>query len=144
MTMETSEVQKRVRALVEHEQAAARARRERAAVAHDLGDRALARVVAPVVKMIAAALMAEGYSFRVSTPSGSVRLTAVASPDDFVEVVLDGQRDLTRLIARVSRRWGRRVLVEEHVLREDVEIGDLTDGETLDFFLKLLGPFVEK
>ena len=142
--METADVSKRVRQLIREAQDAARTRREQAAVAERTGTSALTEVVTPVAKTIAAALTAEGYSFRVSTPSGAVRLGAEASADDFVEVTVDTQRNPPGLIARVSRRWGRRVLVDEHVLREGAAITDVTSEDTLEFLLGVLGPFVER
>ena len=144
MKLETADVQKRVRRLVEDSKHKSRTRRDRAASAGHLGTSVLAHVVTPVVKTVAAALMAEGYSFRVSTPSGAVRLVAEASADDFIDVALDTRRDPPALVARVSRRWGRRVLVDEHVVCEDAAIADLTDEGTLDFFLSVLGPFLER
>ena len=142
--LEIADVRKRVRRLIEDSQHTAQARRDRAASAEALGTSVLAAVVAPVVKTVAAALKAEGYSFRVSTPAGAVRLAAEASSDDFVEVVLDTQRDPPGLIVRVSRVWGRRVLVDEQVVCEDAAIADLTDDRALECLLHALPPFVER
>ena len=142
--LETADVRKRVRRLIKDSQQAAHARRDRAASAGQLGTSVLTDVVTPVFKTVAAALKAEGHSFRVSTPTGVVRLAVDASADDFVEVVLDTKRDPPGLIGRVSRVWGRRVLVDEQVVCEDAAIADLTDDRALEFLLHVLPPFVER
>ena len=92
--------------------------------------------------MVAAALKAEGYRFRVLTPAGTVRLAAESAADDYIEVALDTLRDPPGLVGRVSRRWGRRVLVDETVLREAAAISGLTAEDLLEFTLAQLEPFV--
>ena len=102
----------------------------------------LTDVIAPVFKTVAAALTAEGYTFRVLTPSGAVRMES--TPQDFIEVTLDVVRDPPALLGRVSRAWGRRVLVEELVVRAAPDIGALTDEDLLDWVIGQIGPFVER
>ena len=84
------------------------------------GAEILAGVVAPLFTVVAAALKAEGYRFRVLTPAGTVRLAAESSADDYIEVAIDTLRDPPGLVGRVSRRWGRRVLVEHLGFEERV------------------------
>ena len=53
-------------------------------------------------------------------------------------------RDPPALIGRVSREWGRRVLVDEKIVLEDSAIASLTEEDALAFVLGELPPFVER
>ena len=138
-----ADVRQRVLRTIEASRRAAAARRERTAEAERDGETVLADVVAPAWKAVAAVLKAEGYGFRVLTPVGSVRLAADATAEDFIELTLDTTRDPPALVGRVSRAWGRRVLVDEAVVRE-APLGGLTGDEAIEIVLARLGPFVER
>lgn len=140
--VETSDVRKRVLRAIDDARRAATERRARATQAEIDGAAVLTTVIAPVFKTIASALTAEGYAFAVTTPSGAVRLET--SPQNFVEVTLDTVRDPPALVGRVSRTWGRRVLVEELVVREAPDIGAVTEDEIVGWTLGQIGPFVER
>ena len=141
---EVAEVRKRVQRLIAQSREAATDRRARAAVAAREGERVLTQVVAPMFRTVAAVLKAEGFLFRVSTPVSAVRMSAEAAGDNFVELELDTTSDSSALRGRIGRMRGRRVTVEERVLREDSAIGTLTKADVLDFLLCELGPFLEK
>ena len=141
--MEISEIQKRIRRVIDQSRRAAEERRGRVAAETRAGEQALHRVVAPVFKAVAAALKAEGHLFRVSTPVDAVRMSAEASGDNFIELLLDTAGDRSALRGRVSRMRGRRLVAEERVVREGSELGTLTEEEVLEFLLGELGPFVE-
>ncbi len=140
--VEVGDIRKRVRHTIAESRSAAAERRAQVADAERDGAEILAGVVAPLFTVVAAALKAEGYRFRVLTPAGTVRLAAESSADDYIEVALDTLRDPPGLVGRVSRRWGRRVLVDETVLREAAAIGGLTAEDLLEFTLAQLEPFV--
>ena len=142
MTVDVGDIRKRVRRTIAEARRAAAERRAQVAAAEQDGARVLADVVAPLFTMLAAALKSEGYSFRVLTPAGAVRLAAESSPDDYVEVTLDTTRDAPALVARTSRTWGRRVLVDETTLREAAEIDGLTAEDLLELTLTQLAPFL--
>ena len=141
--VEISEIQKRIRRVIDQSRRAAEERRARAAGETRAGEQALHRVVAPVFKAAAAALKAEGHLFRVSTPVDAVRISAEASGDNFIELLLDTSGAQSVLMGRVSRMRGRRLLAEEQVVSEGAELGTLTEEEVLEFLLGELGPFVE-
>lgn len=138
-----ADVRQRVLHAIQAARRAAEARRARAAEAERDGQAVLAEVVAPACRAVAAVLKAEGYGFRVLTPAGSVRLAAEAAAEDFIEIALDTTRDPPALVGRVSRAWGRRVLVDEQVVRE-APIDGLTEDEAVAIVLERLGPFVER
>lgn len=142
MTVDVGDIRKRVRRTIAEARRAAAERRAQVAAAEQDGARVLADVVAPLFTMLAAAFKSEGYRFRVLTPAGAVRLAAEASPDDYVEVTLDTTRDAPALVARTSRTWGRRVLVDETTLREAAEIDCLTAEDLLELTLAQLAPFL--
>ena len=141
--VDTSDVQKRVRRMIDQAKRAAHARRTRVASETREGQQALRRVVAPVFKTVAAVLKAEGHPFRVSTPVDAVRMSAEGSGDNFVELVLDTTGDTSALRGRASRIRGRRVLVEEKSVSEGPDMATLSDEDVLEFLLGELGPYVE-
>ena len=144
MEIAAGDVRQRVLHAIHAARRAAAERRALAAAAEQDGTAALEGVAAPVFKAVAAVLRAEGYGFRVLTPARSVRLTAEAAPEDFIELVLDTTRDPPALVGRVSRAWGRRVLVDEQVVREAPALRGLTTDDALEIVLERLGPFVER
>jgi len=138
-----SEIQKRVRRMIDQSRRAAEERRARTASETRAGEQALHRVVAPVFKAVAAALKAERHSFLVSTPVDAVRMSAESSGDNFVELALDTTGAQSVLRGRVSRIRGRRLLVEEKVVSEGSQLGTLSDEDVLEYLLGALAPFVE-
>ena len=141
--VDTSDIQKRVRHLIDRSKRSAETRRTRVASETREGEHALRRVVAPVFKTVAAALKAAGHPFRVSTPVDAVRMSAEGSGDNFVELVLDTTGDTSVLRGRASRVRGRRVLVEETTVSEGPNMASLSDEDVLEFLLAELGPYVE-
>ena len=93
---EIADIRKRLRQTIEEAKRAAAERRNRAQIADRKGSEVLAAVVAPLLKAVAAALKAEGYPFRVSTPPGTARLSLESSSDDFIELALDTTRTVRR------------------------------------------------
>ena len=142
--METADVRRRVQRAIAAAKAGAAARRERVAAAEEEGRDVLRRVASPLFKTVAAALVAEGYRFSVSTPAEAVRLSSGTSGEDFIELVLDTARDPPALLGRTAHGRGRRVVSEERVVAEHPAIGELTAGAALDFVLETLAPFVER
>ena len=141
---ETSKIRNRLRETIKQAKHAATERRRMARTAEETGTRVLASVATPVFKTMAGALKAEGYPFRVFTPAAEVRLASEKSGDEFIELALDTARDTPALVGRVSRTWGRRLLVDEQVVREGDGIGGLTEEDVLSFLLERLPPFVER
>ena len=142
--MEVGDIRKRVRHTIAESRRAAAERRAQVADAERDGAGILADVAAPLFTVVAAALKAEGYRFRVLTPAGTVRLASESSADDYIEVALDTLRDPPALVVRVSRSWGRRVLVDDAILREAEAIRALTAEDLLELTLARLGPFVQR
>src|SRR5436190_3630376 len=127
--MDTPEVRRRLRTVIEQARRGAAARRERAdAAARDyetfLRDRAV-----PTFHTFAAALVAEGYRFKVFTPAGSVRLASEGAGEDFIEILLDPTLDPPRVTGHTSRSRGRRSTSTERPIRSGAAAADLTEED---------------
>jgi hypothetical protein len=141
--METSNVRQRLQQTIERAKRNAAARRTRNDAAARAFNDFLEQVAVPLFKQIANVLKIEGYAFTVFTPSGSVRLMSDRSADDYIEVSLDTSDSAPRVVARVSRSRGRRVVDAEHVVGPGPPDA-LTEEELFAFLLKELEPFVER
>ena len=135
--MEISIVRQRVKDTID------RARRARTDEAGKEYERFLDSVATPVVKQIANALRAEGFTFTVFTPGGSVRLMSDRSAEDYVELTLDAAGDEPRVVGRSSRSRGRRVIESERPIAEK-PVRDLTEDDVLVYVLKEIEPLVER
>jgi len=102
----------------------------------------LERTAVPLFKQVANVLRADGYSFDVFTPGGSVRLIAARGNDDYIEVLLDTNVDAPKLVGRSSRTKGGNVSQTELVLNATSDIASLTDEDLLGFVLSELEHFV--
>ena len=137
--METGEVRRRLQHAIERARRSAADRRAR----NDDATRAftgfLDEVAVPLFKQIANVLKIEGHPFTVFTPSGSVRLMSDRSADDYIEIVLDTSDVEPRVMARISRSRGRRLLDEERMIGTPEA---LTEEDLFAFLLKELESFV--
>jgi hypothetical protein len=141
--MDIAEVRRRVLHTIEHAKREAALRRARTdAASHEYGE-FLDRVAVPLFHQVARSLRAEGHSFNVFTPAGSVRLASERAAEDYIELVLDTSGATPHVVGRCSRIRGQRVLETERPIREGA-IGSLADEEVLQFLLKELEPFVER
>jgi hypothetical protein len=141
--MEISEVRKRLNDAIARARQHAAERRSRTQTANRSFDQFLAATAVPLIRQIANVLRAEGYFYSVSTPPGSVRLLSDKDAEDFIELFLDFAGEAPRVMARISRSRGRRVIdVEREVASGDLEA--IGEEELLAFLLKELEPFVER
>ena len=142
--IETSDVRKRLRAAIDASRRAAAVRRiqiDGAAAAYKV---LLEQTAAPVVHVLANVLLAEGYNFTVSTPTGGLRLASAKSPEDSIEFALDTSQAEPFVVLRVSQTRGRRVLQHERAVKGRTAIEHLTEEDVLQALLEELAPFVER
>ncbi len=144
MTIETGDIRRRLKHVIDESRREAQERRTRAEAASDDGDRVLRQVVAPMFRKMAGVLKAEGYLFTVSTPKEAVQLVAAGPGENRIELAIDTAVDPPALHSRVVRTRGRRVLVDEKVVRAGGAIASMTEEDTLEFLLAELRPFVAK
>ena len=89
-------------------------------------------------------LRAEGYTFTVFTPAGSVRLMSDRAAEDYIELSLDTSRrraassSATRAAAAAAASSNRSASSARAIRRT------FTEDEVLAFLLKELEPFVER
>ena len=142
--IEFTEVHKRLHQTIDSAKHAAENYRMRADASKHQYERFLDDVANPICRMLGQALRAEGYPFQVFSPAGGLRLVSEKSGEDFVELFLHtgDELELSVVIGRVSRTWGRRVVINEQPIREGAAIDQLTNEDVLDFMLKQIEPFV--
>ena len=144
LAIETSELRKRVRALIDNRRKQAAERRvtldEAAAAYREL----LESKATPLVQMLVNALRAEGYSFTVFTPNGGLRMALAKSADDFIEFALDTSQDEPFAALRVNRTRGRRVIQHERPVKGRTAVDRLSEDDVLQALLEEIAPFVER
>jgi hypothetical protein len=144
VSIETSELRKRLRAAIEQSRRGAAARRaqlDQAAVDYQ---QLLDVTAAPLVQMLANALRAEGYHFTVFTPNGGLRMALAKSGEDFIEFALDTSQAEPFAVLRVNQSRGRRVLQHERPVKGRTPVDQLTEEDVLQALLEALAPFVER
>jgi len=142
--MEVSEIRRQVRAAIESARREARERRvrtDRAALEYQdfLRERAV-----PLFQTVAAALVAEGYRFKVFTPADSVRLASDTSSTDFIELSLDTAADPPAVIGRISRGRGSRLVDRERPVKDGTPILELSDEDVLAFLMTEIAGLLER
>jgi hypothetical protein len=142
--IETSDVRKRLRAVIDQTRRAAVARRAQLDAAADAYKTLLEHIAAPVAHVLANVLAAEGYHFTVFTPNGGLRLASAKSPDDSIEFILDTSQPQPFVVLRVSQTRGRRVLQHERALKGRTAIEQLSEEDVLQALLEEIAPFVER
>jgi hypothetical protein len=103
----------------------------------------LDRVAVPLFRQVANVLRAHGYTFKVFTPSGSVRLMSDRAAEDYIELALDAAGDEARVMGHTSRSRGGRVMESERPVAARTP-AELTEDDVLRFVLTELEPFVER
>ena len=141
--MEISDIRKRIHETMARARQHAAERRSRADAAGRAFEGFLAATAVPLIRQIANVLRAEGYMYSVSTPAGSVRLLSDKDAGDFIELSLDTTADAPRVVARISRSRGRRIVVVERVVGSG-NPDTIGEEELFAFLLKELEPFVER
>jgi len=144
VSIETSELRRRLRTAIEQARSSAAARRERSSAAERDYETFLVTIAVPVVQRFANVLSAEGHQFKVGTPAGSVRLTSAASGEDYIEILLDTSEDPPEVVGRTSRGRGRRMISSERAVRERTAVAELNEEDVLAFLLTEVVPFVSR
>jgi hypothetical protein len=142
--MEVSEVRRRLLTAIEKARHAAAERRVRNDAAARDYQMFLVERATPLFHQFAAALAGEGRAFKVSTPAGSIRLSAERAPEEFIELVLDDSSDPPAVVGRMTRGRGRRMISTERAVGGGAPVADLTEEDVLTFLLEEIVPFVER
>jgi hypothetical protein len=142
--MEVSDVRRRIRAAVDGAKVRAAERRARTDEAAAAYDTLLETTAVPAFQTVVNALVGEGYRFKVITPGRAVRMSPERSPEDFIELSLDTERDAPAVILSSSRGRGRRTATTERILGEGAGIAGLTEDHVVSVLLDELLPFIER
>ena len=142
--MEIPEVRRQLRAAIDQAKREAAARRERSDAASRAYAEFLERRAVPTFRTFAAALVAEGFKFKIFTPADSVKLASESAGEDFVEIVLDSTLDPPRVTGHTSRSRGRRSISSERPVKAGADPADLTEEDVLQFLVEEIVPFVEE
>src|SRR5215213_1383572 len=142
--MEVSDVRRRIRAAIEAARARAAERRSRTDEASRAYDVFLDNVAVPAFHTVTSALTGEGHRFKVITPGRAVRMSSERSPEDFIELALDTERDAPAVVIVTSRGRGRRMVSTERLVREDLPIAELAEEDVVAALLEELLPFIER
>ena len=142
--MEIPEVRRQLRAAIDQAKREAAARRERSDAASRAYAEFLERRAVPTFRTFAAALVAEGFKFKIFTPADSVKLASESAGEDFVEIVLDSTLDPPRVTGHTSRSRGRRSISSERPVKAGADPADLTEEDVLQFLVEEIVPFVER
>jgi hypothetical protein len=141
--MEISNIKRRVSEAIERAKRGAAERRTLADQAAKEYAEFLERAAIPIFRQVANVLRAQGYTFNVFTPAGSVRLMSERAAEDYIELTLETAGGQPAVVGHTSRVRGRRVTASERPLGSG-PIRDLTEDDVLEFVLQELEPFVEK
>jgi hypothetical protein len=142
--MEVSDVRRRIRAAIDAARIRAAERRSRTDEASRAYDVFLETIAVPAFHTVTSALTGEGHRFKVITPGRAVRMSSERSPEDFIELVLDTERDAPAVVIVTSRGRGRRTVSSERLVREDLPIGELAEEDIVSALLDELLPFIER
>lgn len=144
VSIEISELRKRLRAAIEQKRRAAAARRTEIQEAADAYERFLKELAGPLVHMLANALRAEGFGFTVFTPTHGLKLASSRSGEDFIEFALDTSVARPTVLLRVNRGRGRRVVQHERPIGEATPAHPLNEEEVLNALLEEIAALVER
>lgn len=144
MSLEVSEVRKRVQQRLAELKRAAAARRERIVQAERDFEPFLANIATPVFNAVAHSLSAEGHPYRVTTPGGSLRLTSDRSARTYAEIRLETSGPSPSVIVEVSRERGHRVEAEERPLAAGIGIDALTEEHVVSMLVEAMGELIER
>ena len=143
--MDTGELRRRILRALEEAKNDAALRRSEVDAAARAYESFLANVAVPMLKQALDVMKAERQTFVLNAPAGSARLVAEASPDTFLEFVLDSSGGRPQVLGRISRARGRqRVVVDERPVVTDKAIADITDEDLAAFLVAEIPKLVSR
>ena len=142
--MEVSDVRRRLRTAIDEARRRGEERRGRKDAESRAWEKALQDVVVPAFHVVASALTAEGYRFKVVTPGTTARLVPERGGEEFVELALETESDEPVVMIRSARGRGRRSVVRERPLGTRSAADIHTDNEIIPPLLEELAPFLER
>lgn len=142
--MEVSDARRRLRTAIDDARRRVEERRARKDAESRAWEKTLQDVVIPAFHLLASALTAEGYRFKVVTPGATVRLVPERGGEEFVEVALETEGDEPVVMIRSTQGRGRRTVARERPLGPRSSADILTDDDVIPPVLDELAPFLER
>lgn len=104
----------------------------------------LEHVAVPLFRQFTSALRGEGMLFRVITPSGSVRVEAERSADNYLELVLDIARRPVAVLLRRGYTRGHHIYADDRVIAEGGDLSGVTPQQLFSALMDAATPFIER
>jgi hypothetical protein len=143
--MDTGDLRKRILRALDEAKNDAAFRRTEIDAANRAYESFLQNIAVPLLKQSQGVLKAEGQSFSVNAPAGSVRLVSDSSSDTFIELSLDSNAGRPQVLGRTSRARGRqRVIVDERPIVGEKAIADLTEEDLAAFLVAEIPKLVSR
>ena len=137
--MEVAELRQQILREIERAHTKAADQRQSTQAAHTAYAKFIVEIAGPLVKQAVHILRAERLPLQAQTPAGSARIASEASPEDFIEFVLDTTVRPPRVLGRSSVTAGRHVVVEEVPIAPGTPISSLTEADLLAFLIPAIG-----
>jgi hypothetical protein len=142
--MEVSDVRRRLRNAIDEARRRGEERRARKDAESRAWEKALQDVAIPAFHLLASALTAEGYRFKVVTPGATVRLVPERGGEEFVEIALETDGDDPGVTIRSTHGRGRRTVTRERPLGVRSASDIVSDNDVIPAVLDELVPFLER
>jgi hypothetical protein len=134
--MDVSDLRKRILRALEDGRKDAAQRRTEVDAATRAYETFLLTIAVPLMRQAADVLKAEGQTFTIETPAGSVRLSSQTSPNTFLEFVLDAAGQRPQVVGRVSLARARHGhLVEEGPVAEHKTVAETSEEDVSAFLI---------
>ena len=134
--MDVSELRKRILRSLDEARKDAAARRVVVDEAAKAYEAFLKDIAVPLMRQATQVLNADGQSFSINTPAGSVRIVDEKSPQTFFEIELDSTGPRTAVIGRTSFVRGRRgPVVEERPIGDGKAVDQLSEQDLSEFLV---------
>jgi hypothetical protein len=134
--VDVSELRKRILHALDAARKDASRKREARDSAERQWERFLSTVAVPLFRQTCDVLRAEKHLYSVETPAASVRLASDASPETYLELVLDAAADEPRIVGRLSLSRGRgRHVIEEHPIAPGKPLAEIGEDDLSRFLV---------
>jgi hypothetical protein len=144
MSLEISQVRKRIQAAMTTARDRAKQRRQNADEAEKAYETFLDHLAAPLARQIVNALRAEGYAFTVSTPNRGLRVSLDQGRDDYIELALNAETEQPTVVGRIRRTRGSRTIDEERPIKPGAGPESVSEDDLLEFLVRALEPWLER
>ena len=142
--LDLADVRRQLRLAIDAAKRAAAAHRQETDEAGRAFEFMLEHVAVPLFRQFTSALRGEGLLFRVVTPSGSVRIEAERSTDNFLELTLDIARRPVAVVLRRGYTRGHHIYNDDRVVAEGADLSSVSPQQLFTALMEAVTPFIER